>query len=912
MNFAPKRTLTSPSVPRAQQHADALPLPKPKPSPAEATSSTPTGRATRAAAAAAIVAIADGTPTAKSKRKEPLRMSAPGGPYSPAATAASSPLAATSAATTQPDRPMPPRPTNVDSKFTLENRNGNEPLLTPMSDDASASASNSHRTPRVAPSPKAPVPASAVQSGNPAPGTNGTPVQERQKRSRFAELNAAGVPAPLNMDTSADDKEDVDKKASDRPDTSSDAMLARTLAAGGVSDQNFKRRSSQPRAEAAAAAAAIDVNADADGDQNMNPNAADTPGRDPGQDSDEHGFKDVKLEKEHDDSPITQSLIRLGTTILSTAALPDRTTLWINLIAQKSKARARAGRDAVLPAIELLDLGDNPAASGADIYTACTYAQISIGKTLPRSTTTHAGFQGTEQDPLVEVQLLFRFAATYEPAATKSRSAASNAPGMAASKAPFGVASNAPAVIASNAPIGVASMLPFEGDFKYSECTEKGVASKMVSHLLAVQNHITPVSAVAISLCAVLQERKLPGHSVEFGKLALSVFSLGPLASTTKQSEVTALVAPICSAAVPLLVRCEGKAMDKALVIVPSRYAAPETMRQPRANGAKQAYKNVFSLAASVNDKPYRTIAAERHGIEAIASLYLASLRFPAHFQLRKLVRKRVCARCLGTDHAVSRCKGKEICRNCCAEDCTVNCPYPAQCGICGRAHRTTTCNEYRGLYAEPTENYTDLPGRPPGTGKAMNIQGIPEALQAVAQAQLLATLAKQAECWTPDKGSDDQVWGVEPDVPECQNDTWRQLTPSAELLKLANTTRWVVRASGKKQPSRQEVVPPDATQAKQWIEQVQQIDMKLLGMALAGMSNAGCCSVEDIPAPPLELQKAGLTVDNSWEYKSPQQLTLIDATQRRIEPGERRNRNSKAKGRTGNDAPPKENDRQR
>ncbi len=494
------------------------------------------------------------------------------------------------------------------------------------------------------------------------------------------------------------------------------------------------------------------------------------------------------------------------------------------------------------------------------MFTACTYAQISIGKTLPKAAKTHAGFQGSEMDPLVEVQLLFRFAATFEPAAVGTR------------------------------------LLPFNGDFSFSDFTEKGVASRVVTHLIATQDHIAPVSRVATSLHALLQTRKAPGYSVEFGKLALSAFTLGPLASTTKQMEVAALTAPICSAALPFLIRCEGKAMDKALIIVPSRYAAPETTRQLR--GAKQAYKNVFSQAVSVNDKHSRTAASERHGFEALASLFLARLRFQAHFQYRKLVRKRVCARCLGADHALTKCKAKPICRNCCAEDCADNCQYPTQCGICGRAHRTTACAEYRGVYADPTEVYNDLPSRPPGTGKAMNIEGIPQALQAAPQAQLLAALTQQAKCWEPEKGSNVQVWNLEEEEPACKQDTWRQLTPTAVLLKVANATRRVARVSGGKSPSWQVEVPPNAKLAKLWIENVNRMEAKLLSMALAGTSSAGCCNKTDIPAPPEDLRKIGLTVENSWEYKPPQQLALIDAAPQRMEPSGLHNRNGKGKGR--------------
>jgi len=742
-----------------------------------------------------------------------------------------------------------------------------------MTDDTPAPASG--RVPFTSPS-KASASSPAVQTGSVAPGANGTPVQDKPKRQKPA-LSAAGVPVVLDFGHATNER--GKEKEAEKPDTSNDALLAQMLAAGHTADQTPKprrppqseRKAASPSAVTPPAVAAIvhaDANGEADDGRDMSSSPADSPTLGLGLDSDEYCFSDVKDEKENGrDMPLAQSLIRLGTTVISTAGLPDRTVLRVNLIAQKSRVRARAARDAIIPAIDLLELDDNPAVSGADIFTACTYAQIVIGKTLPKTAKTHAGFQGSEADPLVEVQLMLRFAATFEPAAVRT------------------------------------SLPPFDGEYKYSECTERCVASKVVAHLHAIQNHMVPISHVAASLHGLLQTRNSPGHSVEFGKLALSAFTLGPLAHTTKQAEVTALTAPICSAAVPLLIRCEGKAMDKALFIIPSRYAAPETVRQPRANGAKQAYKNIFSQAVSVNNKHSRLSATERHGFEALANLFLTRLRFPAHFQYRKLVRKRVCARCLGADHPQTKCKSKPICRNCCAENCTDNCPHPPQCGICGRAHRTTACPEYRGVYADPTEEYDDLPPRPPGTGKAMNIQSIPQALQAASQAQLLAALTQQVTCWEPEKGSNDQVWQLEAEEPAQVQDTWRQLTPTTVLLKVANATRRVARMSGGKLPSWHVEVPPNAELAKQWIAKVNQIESKLLDMALTGASNTDRCSRSDIPAPHEDLRKAGLTVENSWEYKPPQQLALIDATPPRIEPNGRSNRNGRGKGR---DNPPK------
>jgi hypothetical protein len=409
------------------------------------------------------------------------------------------------------------------------------------------------------------------------------------------------------------------------------------------------------------------------------------------------------------------------------------------------------------------------------------------------------------------------------------------------------------------------------------------------------------VSSVAAALHAVLKERKVPHHTVDFGKLALSAFAIGPLASGTSQQAVAALIAPVCSAAVPFLVKCEGKAIDKALVIVPSRYAAPTTIRYPKgASNNKQAYKNFYSQASSVDGKAAHTITSERHGIEAVANLYLARLCFPSHFQLKKLVRKRVCAQCLGTDHSQAKCKSKAICRNCCGDDCKQTCNYPALCGICAKAHRTIACPEYRGIFAEPTEEYTDMPARPAATGKAMDIEGIPRALQQAKYAQLLSLLTCQAERWAPEKAADAQVWGDEPAAPVTEPDTWRRLMPSTALLAVANTTRRIARVSGKGKPSYKTVIPPTATIARQWIEKVQQIEARQLELALAGESSHGCCDKTHIPALPQELQDCGITIDSAWDYQPPQQLARVDATPPRIVANGKRNRN--AKGRADQD----------
>ena len=681
--------------------------------------------------------------------------------------------------------------------------------------------------------------AAAAAAIPPAHTPHGSPTQDRLKRPA---LDATGVPR-----SPARDLQEHDAKR-EPEDTSSDAAIA--LAAAGGSNQSYRARkpnSPTPAAPepAAVSAAAVSPVAALAPDVKLADNLfellpfgqrPDVVQRHDYEDADKFG--EVPEPKLKIDAPLNQSLRPLAIATIASGLLKDRTALWVTAAAIPSKAHPRSGRDAVAAALDLLEIVDTPQLRVSELYNDCYFAQIQVKGELPKSAKTPSGFQAAAQESLREVHILLKFRASTEPL--------------------------------------LSDFLPadFKGDFKLNDLTEKNVTHKVLDHLRNSGQSLTPISSVATLLHAMVTDRKNVHHTAAFPNLPLSAFTLGPLSGATTQSAVSKLLSAICRVALPMVLRCENKTLDKALVIIPSRYSAPNIVRRLKA-GVTVAYRNDHSVCSPATDKLQSSFAAERQSAEAAAAIFFAHLRFPNHFALRKLTRKRVCIRCLSGSHSASSCTGTEVCRQCSAIGCHKPCAETVQCGICGAGHVTSHCAEYRGQFVVPTDDHRDLPGRgSPVPALPVNFEPIGELLQSKDNEQLQRLLTKQRQCWVQaSTTADEHVIGKPMDSPEPEHikGLWTALKPTKALLDVAQATLQRARATGGRGLARvTTTVPLTATLAKQHIAKVQELDIDLKRLVLSGASDRSCCSKSDLPALPPQLVALGLSIDNCWSYDSP------------------------------------------
>lgn len=683
--------------------------------------------------------------------------------------------------------------------------------------------------------------ASAAVISTPTPPvvapTNRTPTQGKEKR--FArELNGLPSSPSKPADTGNDEAlakamaEGTNQSYRKKHSPAAAVTAAATAAATAVAQPPTPHAATKSPVSAgaafapaaAAAAAAADASAD-DKDPvctNLPPSRLDF---------DAEGFGDLQERPVAPDVPFSRSLVRVGAAVLTTAAVTDKTTLLFEITAQRSKVRPKSGQEAVQHVVELLQLTPADPIKGASVYADAEQALVTPGRTLPSSATMRGGFKGTDADPLISVQVLLRFKPTSEPRAT-------------------------------------AQQLPkFDGSFDLCSFTENQVTGKVLAHVKECEPHFSPVSWTAVQLYAFLKTQEWT-EKIEYGNLPLSVFALGPVAESTSQAQAEALITSIIPSAITCLLKCEQKALPKCLVVVPARYTATHTVRCPKGEaGVKFGYPNPHSICSPADDRPHKELATSRCSTEAVALTLLATMRFPQHFSLRKLTRKRVCIKCLGGDHTVSKCKGQEVCKNCSAERCKPICPHPALCGICGKGHRTMACEEYRGVYAEPTDRFCDLPERKLTIKQNLDISTFSKLLAEPKYERLRALLHAQKLKWKPENDAQNLVLGQDSDDDGESEDTWQPLKPAKQLMEVAQEVRRIARARGNGKPVIQETIPLTATLARQYIEKVMAQETRRLDAVRLGKSRCSKFQLEDVPAPPDELLVLGLTKLQCWEY---------------------------------------------